>query len=146
KPVTTRRVGDDGGGPGVSAKQFDGRPRNQSAGGIGNNTPNAPGVCGEAETREREKEENKSGERKRGESGSRTKRLTSPGMHSITVIPRHEPAGQIEAEMTKSVWHRHSCRCLFPQEGRFGTGKSTSTPPGEAPVGDPSACATQTPP
>ncbi len=26
--------------------------------------------------------------------------------------------------MTKRVWHRHSCRCLLPQEGHRGTGKS----------------------
>src|SRR5262249_32061708 len=24
----------------------------------------------------------------------------------------------------KPLWHRHSCRCLLPQGGRFGTGKS----------------------
>src|SRR5262249_53559904 len=27
-------------------------------------------------------------------------------------------------EMTKLVWHRHSCRCLLPQEGHFCTGRS----------------------
>ena len=31
----------------------------------------------------------------------------------------------------------------FLSEGRFGTGKSTSTPPGEALGRDPGACATQ---
>jgi len=66
-------------------------------------------------------------------------------MDSSAVILRRAPTGQIEAEMTKNVWHRHFCRCLLLPEGRFGTG-CTSTPPGEAPVGDPSACATRTPP
>src|SRR5215475_5510938 len=56
--------------------------------------------------------------------------------------------------MTNLVWPApgpRRARCsrggptsvCFLQKGRFGTGKSTSAPSGEAPVGDPSACATQ---
>ena len=34
------------------------------------------------------------------------------------------PAGQVKTGMTMLVWHRHSCRCLLPPEGRFRTGRS----------------------
>ena len=32
--------------------------------------------------------------------------------------------GRLKRGMTMLVWHRHSCRCLHPPQGRLGTGKS----------------------
>src|SRR6516162_488389 len=52
-------------------------------------------------------------------------------MHMVVCLCRFESTHlrrQVETGMTRLVWHRHSCRCLSPSEGRFCTGKSTSTP------------------